>query len=737
MAERRDPDAEMDDLELYSGRWCGHNPEAPPDNDNPTGVVGDADGERNITPAATATPPTTTPENRRQVNDRLNNMLAHRGHHPPSTVTSVGNSTRGDSSVLTGGSYAAEQDLSAFGRGYVQCRSARQDSRSTTGIEASTGPEFGKLITLEPEKIGNLNMSSDKMLYKTFRGCRVTSKGKTVNQTISTTFDPQTLLCTVCETEHSIIPSDGTDLAILVGDQNFVSALSGKSSCLPIIRLEDPTLMELFEICLEIFDRYTIPSGTLFLVNSTSFLCEMGSTIFSLEWLNMCRAFNNRWQHVKVGPLPPVLREASPPVTTKVIVEIWRWFNCMYGTDICYPKSAWDIAIKQLSENNEQLLDLAARDTYRVALPVSLSSSTLTHHKFTVSSSLPTTLAFSGEATVELLHALITQLNIKFGVNAHPEDVLAREPAELEGAMETNTTGTGLVIVCGGSICKKLASDLKAMQVNLVDLTIPGWKPTPANIEKLQQDIALLKPNTILLCDLVSNVCFCFEQINGTLALPVKSGGRYHMHGGVTTSSQDALQNILGKLTPLLQSVPCLKICLPPLPRYLFSACCMNEDHCEGVGTVGYAEDLLCKTLNLRKTLRDYLYSKVGGIWVPDTLTELANSTLSQTETLKGLFSLDGVHLNAAGSSRYADIVKGIIDEKFSAASCVSGREPQREFFWRGFVSPVGSSRPKNSASYHAPRPSGGGKWKSSRGGTGSSGGSGRYLPPTFPGRRR
>ena len=163
----------------------------------------------------------------------------------------------------------------------------------------------------------------------------------------------------------------------------------------------------------------------------------------------------------------------------------------------------------------------------------------------------------------------------------------------------------------------------------------------------------------------------------------------------------------------------------------------MNEDHCEGVGTVGYAEDLLCKTLKLRKTLRDYLYSKVGSIWVPDTLTDLANSTLSQTETLKGLFSVDGVHLNAAGSSRYADIVKGIIDEKFSAASCVSGREPQREFFWRGFVSPVGSSRPKNSASYHAPRPSGGGKWKSSRGGPGSSGGSGRYPPPTFPGRRR
>ena len=522
-------------------------------------------------------------------------------------------------------------------------------------------------------------------------------------------------------------------MVIMVGDQNFPSCLSGKNGCVPVVRLEDPSLMELFDISLEIFDRYPMPAGTLFLVGSTSHLQEMGSTIYALDWVRVCKEFTGRWKHVKVGPLPPVLREQTGPEITRLITEVWRWYNCIYGSDICYPRAAWDIAIKNLGDNTEQVLDLAGRDTYTVALPLSLKSTALTHHKFVSSASLPATLAFSGEATRALLHALLYQLNTKFGCRAHPEDILAREPAEQEGAMETSDTNTMKIIICGGSICRRLAQELHDMGQEVIDLTKPGWTPTSENITRLTTDIAAANPgkNSIFIGDLLSNTSFCFEQVNGSHALPVKLDGKYHMLGKVSVSNKESVQIVLSKIVPILNSTSCFKVCLPPLPRYMFTPCCANEGHCEGLSEVDYPVDLYTQTLGLRKVMRDFLHSRVANVWVPDSVASLtpdSNSVLEQVEKIKSYFSSDGVHLNSTGNRALASCVKKIIDEHTAASICVSGRGPPGEFFWRGFVSPVGSARPKNAASLHPARGygGGGGKWKT---GLSASRGGGRFGP--------
>jgi hypothetical protein len=653
-------------------------------------------------------------------------------------------------SYLSGSSSTTDQDPGAFGRGYVQCRSARMQAAASPAVECSTGREYGNSIPVPQEKVGNLNLAGDAGLEKTFRGARVTSKGEVVNQAMSLSFDPATLLCTACSKEHSIIPADESELAIIVSDQNFVPILSGKSSCVPIIRMEDPTLKELFEITVEILDRHTLPNGTLFLVGSLSHLYEMGSTIYSLDWIRMVRDFNNRWRHVKVGPLPPVLRESTPSTTSKVLVEIWTWYKQMYGSSTHFPALAWDKVITTLADNTEQNLDLANRETYKVALPISLTSSALTHRKFTVSSCHPLTPAFGGGAIDELLHALLHQLTSQFGCNAHPEDILARVPAEQEGAMDTDTNKHGLIIIAGGSNCKRLATLLTEKGVNLVDLTVPGWTPTTSNLSKLQKEVSDLDPgqDSIFISDMISNVSYGFEQLNGSLALPVKSGGTYHMYGKVTVNGKDATYHVLEKLLPIFSLVPGLKIVLPPLPRHLFSPCCDDISHCEEIHEANYAPELYEKVVGLRKTIRDFLHSRVSNVWVPDTVSKLAGehtSVTSQVEGLRSVFSSDGVHLSSSGADRYSNIVKTIVDEKISAPLHVSGGGKPREFFWRGFVSPVGSSRPTNMSAVHHSRQPGGGKWRGPSAGarTGSSSGprlggrGGRaYPPPPSTGRR-
>jgi hypothetical protein len=355
-----------------------------------------------------------------------------------------------------------------------------------------------------------------------------------------------------------------------------------------------------------------------------------------------------------------------------------------------------------------------------------------------------------GGATDELLHALLHQLTSQFGCNAHPEDILARVPAEQEGAMDTDTNKQGLIIIAGGSNCKRLATMLTEKGVNLVDLTVPGWTPTTSNLSRLQKQVSDLDPgqDSIFISDMISNVSFGFEQLNGSVALPVKSGGTYHMYGKVTVNGKDSTYHVLEKLLPIFSALPGLKIVLPPLPRYLFSPCCEDISHCEEILDANYAPELFEKVAGLRKIIRDFLHSRVSNVWVPDTVSKLAGehtSVTGQVDGLRNIFSSDGVHLSSNGADRYANIVKVLVDEKISAPLHVSGGGKPREFFWRGFVSPTGSSRPSNMSAVHHSRQPGGGKWRGPSTGarTGSSSGprpggrGGRaYPPPPSTGRR-
>ena len=722
MSEKRvDPPEDMDgDEDLLTGAWCGHPPSVPGAS---TFLQPAAPPRPQAAPALPAASEIIT-----QVN-------------ASTPINTISGSTRASIATTSGTTGSLEQDPGTFGRGYVQCKAARVGTRANTAVEASNGGSFGKHINISPETVGNMDYIGDGSVYKTFRGCRVSSRGQVVNQTMSSTFDPLTMICTVCEKEHSIIPSDGSDLIVMISDQNFVSTLSGATACVPIIRLENPTLSELFEITLEIFDRTNLPPGTLFMVQSVSHLTEVGSSIYCTHWVNMLRDFGRRWTQVKIGPLPPVLREDTPSTVTTVLLELFHWYKTVYGNCIEFPRTAWEKLITTLGENTEQSLDLANREIRTIALPVSLQSINLMPHKFTVSSSHPATLALTGEATHELLSALLHQLSTMFGCHAHPEIILAREPAELEGMDTQENTGSSTnttIFVIGSSNTKRLASDLVRRGHKVMDLTVPGWTPTPRNIDALRTTITQHNPdkNAIFICDLLANTAFGFEQVNGTIALPVKLGGRYHMQGRVTICSKESMELVMGKLVTIFDIIPGQKICTPPLPRYLHSPCCDDIGHCEGNSDPEHASELLSSTISVRKVMRDFLHSRVSNIWVPDTVTMLAteaDSSRSKSDVLSELFSGDGVHLNDAGAEKLANIVDNIVMEKITAANSVSGRAPAKEYFWRGFVSPVGSSRPKNISCLHA----GGGKWRGSSCGTGSGGRGGRSYPPPPAGRRR
>jgi hypothetical protein len=632
----------------------------------------------------------------------------------PADSRSATSSVANMSSKLSSISSSEGENLT-FGRGSAQCKAARNSDLLCDVTETGAGKDLGCNAKLQQDRTGNLGFSVNGDIKNTFRGSRVCSRGSVVNQTATLSFDPATMICTTCKNEHSIIPIDGSDLVIIVTDQNFVPHLSGNNSCVPVVRLEDPNLNELYLFCVELFERYQLPAGTFFLVGATSFLAQVGSTIYCIEWVKMVKNFTGKWRSCRVGPVPPVLREPTSPATTKLLTELWRWLTVAYGSDISFPSVAWQTLISHL-QSNEQVLESASREIYTVALPIGLNSCALIPLKFSSSSSTVITPPFDDSVTLALLRALLTMLNTTFGCNAHPEDILDRELAEQEGTQ--SATNPPPIVYIGASIGKVVAENLKSKGYSVVVLCEPGWTSTPSNVEKMISKVKKIPDlqHAICIIDGLSNSTYRFEQEDGSSFLPVKLDGRYHLAGKIVSSSKEQIVACLNTLRPLIDLLTGEKIFLSPLPRHLYNPCCASADHCEGIGDDQHAESMCQIALGTKKIVRDHVHARYSKIWVPDYVVSLAETGSASTDLasgLKNLYAMDGVHLTVTGYKKLADVVSGLIEEKVAASLCVSGRGKNssnpsaKSFYWHGFTSPVGSSRPINMGAFHRNRTAG------------------------------
>ena len=121
-------------------------------------------------------------------------------------------------------------DQNPMGTNYLKCKAARGSDLKKKVTEVGLGETTGLSETIEKGRVGNLDLEGDSDLCRTFRGTRLSAYGSTVNQSISCSFDPGTMVCLVCEKEHSILPQ-GEGFVMVITDQNFVPTLEGGGVC--------------------------------------------------------------------------------------------------------------------------------------------------------------------------------------------------------------------------------------------------------------------------------------------------------------------------------------------------------------------------------------------------------------------------------------------------------------------------------------------------------------------------
>jgi hypothetical protein len=493
-----------------------------------------------------------------------------------------------------------------------------------------------------------------------------------------------------------------------------VAALPGTvgKSCLKIIRVENASLTELAGTFLEIMENKTVRPGTCILITSLSYLARVGAAAYAAEWRVAVDMLVSRWAGVLVCPVFPLHFSEIPGTLFGELLILHAWYKKMYAGTNQGLQTAWTRYSEILLEFVEGAGSLDQPELITPLLPSSLdprSNFVPTH--FSTSSTSPSIIfGLDKKSTYELLLSLTVSLRRGFSISAHPEAILARDPAEpSEGAKENKAM---TIILAGASNLASLRPIFESNGAVVIDLTKPGWMITESNVESLKSEISALSSmeDVAIIFDLFGNTAYRFRHVDGSLVLPFRVGGGYHLLGDIHVVSDTGIGELVSLVKPLF--VLCalfLTVIMPPLPRYVFSGCCLESGHSTNVGNDGFSSKILDECLHFRKVLKTSLVGmeELGRFWLTDSLSCLGSIPATMQEKLDSLrvcLGNDGVHLTEQGRFHlFNNLAKTVLSLKdgsigkppkpaeAAACSLISGRK----FYWRGFESDRGStSRP-------------------------------------------
>jgi hypothetical protein len=430
----------------------------------------------------------------------------------------------------------AEPGQVSLGGAYAQCKAAREASNRRTVVDISCNENAMVSSTLGGDRVGSMDRGVDKSIENCFKGARIEKNGVLVNQYLSCSFDPATLVCITCESEHRLLEGgEGTECFCLT-DQNFIATLPGSESkdCLKIIRIENASLIELANIFLEILEGKNVKPGTCVLVSSLSYLAKVGAAAYAAEWRVCVNMLTCKWAGILVCPVFPIHSSAIPGNLFGELLILHTWFRKIYSGTNQGLSSSWDKFAELLLEFSEGAGSLEQPELRTPLLPSSLDpAASFEVFHFSTSSTCPAVIfGFDRKATHELLLSLSTSLRRGFSFAAHPEAILARDlPAQPEGAKEAAKVLT--IILAGASNLGSLKPIFEANGAIVIDLTKPGWMVTESNIESLQKELNAFadSEDTAVIFDLFGNSAYKFKHVDGSLVLPFKVGGGISFSG--------------------------------------------------------------------------------------------------------------------------------------------------------------------------------------------------------------
>jgi hypothetical protein len=424
-------------------------------------------------------------------------------------------------------------------------------------------------------------------------------------QNISFNFDPVTMQCKNCNGDpHRVLSGvGGTDenpmdrMIIVLADQSFPAMVGPEDGghCIMVVRLEFGTPGELVEIFLDLARGCQIPAGSVVLLSSMSHLADVGLSAYTAD-LNLAATKLIRALRGGVMVLPGLVFPAAKivnPMVVRGVIDLLTWS--------AEASKVSDSVQPILNESHRALRDLLAGSGTgtapsqfgaRCRLPVQLGNPEYRKWELTGPEKLPSSTGpVPSSKVLEILNMATSELAVGLGLNY-------TKVANLFGATGAGSKTSRDMLIIGASHASRLHTAFKSAGANSKWLETRNWRPTTTAVDALALEIqravsGLSQP--VLVFSALDNSYFQTGCTDGSIVANRRDeAGIYHVEGDLICGPAESAKRMFAQLVPVFKKFQELdKILLVPFPRYLWAACCMDDEHATNTRVEGYQEEQL------------------------------------------------------------------------------------------------------------------------------------------------
>jgi hypothetical protein len=182
---------------------------------------------------------------------------------------------------------------------------------------------------------------------------------------------------------------------------------------------------------------------------------------------------------------------------------------------------------------------------------------------------------------------MIDDLNAKCGLERSHEYSRYR-PAITSEPERPDVTEDVLekVVLMGGSHCARMTDELDETCLDVVDISVRGWKISDASVDEKVKELTEIvsqsdEKRTTIVYQLFDNCSFYVKKEDGRRELPLRGAdGKFHIDGKVDIAKREEVKRMVSSAIPLLRAGrQCRKLILTP-SRYRYYPCCLTKGHC-------------------------------------------------------------------------------------------------------------------------------------------------------------
>jgi hypothetical protein len=284
--------------------------------------------------------------------------------------------------------------------------------------------------------------------------------------------------------------------------------VEGDGECFKILQVENSSLSDLTTVLLAAVEGFAVPAGAVVLISSVSHLAAVGAAACAENLVRAYRVVHAVYSSgiTVLHGIPFLLSGLHCHSTTRALLEIDTWYANLTSHSTNELSSSHTLFTSTLLEKKHEPSasehgthdDSRAPERFLLKMPQNLHS----YDKLIYLSE-----GFGDQASLcqpidegqehELLSSMIDELNMKCGLELSHEISLYRPSITSEPDREDVTEGQlERVVMVGGSHSSRLIDEIDETCLEVMDITVPGWRVTESNVNEKAKELAEIVATT-------------------------------------------------------------------------------------------------------------------------------------------------------------------------------------------------------------------------------------------------